>query len=435
MKFSFLKEKITPDIPVALVGFSFRNHKGEGIHDDTYASVVVMQANEPVIIIALDVCFGDLNFANGIKEAIREKYGLSQDKVIINYSHTHSAVAIMGEGAERASVQGNDEDYAEKIKYYIMVKSKIMGMLEKGFANLTEGDIYICKGESTFGVSRRYPSDEGILWKPYFNEDFMDKDLFLLKFVDSDGRIRGLIYNYACHPTAMGSNNYLVSADFPGVVRRVLEEENPGMSVVFLQGCGADIKPYISAEDGRFKGCTFDELEQAGRRLANEITQYISRPEWRRINAAFRTGFSEVKLYTEVWDKAKWQTVLDDPKEPDYRKKSIEKLLIDMKENRVKNYLPFYMSFLKLDEKTCFICMENEVVTDIGKEIKNLFDEDVITLAYSNSRSCYIPTKKIIQDGGYEGESFKAARLAGPFVPEIEDIIVGRAALMVKSQV
>ena len=77
--------------------------------------------------------------------------------------------------------------------------------------------------------------------------------------------------------------------------------------------------------------------------------------------------------------------------------------------------------------------MENEVVTDIGKEIKSLFEEDVITLGYSNSRVCYIPTKKIIQDGGYEGESFKAARLSGPFVPEIEDIIVGRAALMVRS--
>lgn len=433
MKFCFLKEKITPNVPVNLVGFSSRDHKSEGIHDEPYASVALMQAGEMVIIIALDLCFGDLSFANELKEVIGKKYGLSQDKVIINYSHTHSVVAIVGGNAKVIPDHVDEADYDEKIRYCGMVKGKIMEMLEKGFINLMEGDIYICKGESTFGVSRRYPSAEGILWKPYFNEDSMDKDLFLLKFVDREGKIRGLIYNYACHPTTMGPNNYLVSADFPGVVRRILEEENPGMSVVFLQGCGADIKPYISAENGKFKGCTFDELEQAGRRLANEITQYINQMEWRRINAEFRTGCSDVKLYTEVWDKAKWQTVLDDPKEPDYRKKSIEKMLTEMKKNNVKNYLPFYMSFLRMDDKTCFICMENEVVTDIGKEIKNLFNEDVITLGYSNSRSCYIPTKKIILEGGYEGESFKAARLAGPFVPEIEDIIVGRAALMVKS--
>lgn len=433
MKFSFLKEKITPDSPVTLVGFSARTHESEGIHDDTYANVVLLQAGEPVIIIALDLCFGDLSFANGIKEAIREKYGLSQDKIIINYSHTHSAVSITGGASEKSPDLWNNADYAEKIRYSNMVKGKIMGMIDEGFAKMTEGDVFICKGESTFGVSRRYPSEEGILWKPYFNEDSMDKDLFLLKFVDRDGRMRGLIYSYACHPTAMGSNNYLVSADFPGVVRRVLEEENPGMSVVFLQGCGADIKPYISADNGRFRGCTFDELEQAGRRLADEISQCIGQMKWRRINANFKTGFSDVKLYTEVWDEAKWATVLNDPKEPNYVKRATERLLNDMKENRVKNYLPFYMSFLRLDEKTCFICMENEVVTDIGKEIKNLFNEDVITLGYSNSRSCYIPTKKIIQDGGYEAESFKSARLSGPFVPEIEDIIVGRAALMVRS--
>jgi len=447
MKFSFLKEKITPDIPVAQVGFSTRDHKSEGVHDDPYASVVVMQANEPVIFIALDLCFGDLSFAYGIKEAIYKEYGLAQDKIIINYSHTHSVVAVTGEDAEKRSDRPynmnavnfswgkdkNDVDYTESIRYYNIVKDKIMGMLEEGFRNPTEGDVYICKGESTFGVSRRYPSEEGILWKPYFNEACIDKDLFLLKFVDRNGKISGIIYNYACHPTAMGPNNYFISADFPGVVRRILEEENPGMTAVFLQGCGADIKPYISAENGKFKGCTFDELEQAGRRLASEIQHRIDKSEWRKIDARFKTGFSDVKLYTDVWNEKQWEEVLKDPKEPDYRKKSIEKLLLDLKENKVKNYLPTYMSFFRLDEQTCFICLENEVVSDIGKEIKRLFHEDIIVLGYSNSRTCYIPTKQIIKEGGYESESFKAARLSGPFVPEVEDIIVGRAALMVKS--
>ena len=443
MKFSIMREKITPDIPVKQAGYAARDHKSIGVHDDTYASVALMEANETVVIIALDVCYGDKRFTYGIKETINKKYGLTQDKIIISYTHTHSAVGITGEEIatpdfEDTSKPGNDESkenpgHGEAIRYYHIVKDKIMAMLEEEFKNLIEGDVYICRGRSKFGVSRRYPSAEGILWRPYYGEDSMDDDLLLLKFVDRNKKIHGLIYNYACHPTTLGSDNYYISADYPGVVRKLLEEKNKGMTAIFLQGCGADIKPYITAGDAKFKNCTYEELEHAGTSLANDIQACIEKSEWRKIDAEFKTGFSEVKLYTEVWDEVKWMTVLNDPDEPEYRKRAVREKLEHMKTAKAKNYLPYYMSFLRLDDKTCLVCLECEVVSDIGKEIKRLFNEDVIVLGYSNSIACYIPTKKVLQQGGYERDSFMSARLAGPFVPEIEDIIVGRAALMVKS--
>lgn len=445
MKFSLMKEKITPDISVKQAGYAARDHKSIGVHDDTYASIALMQANETVVIIALDVCFGDRKFAYGIKKAINEKYGLAQDKIIISYSHTHSAVGITGEefpedadpelmGASKPAGDKEDPDYTEAIRYYNIVKGKIMNMLEEGFKNLTEGNIYFCRGRSKFGVSRRYPSPEGILWRPYYGEDSMDEDLQLFKFVDRNDKIRGLLYNYACHPTSLGSDNYYISADFPGVVRRILEEKNKGMTAIFLQGCGADIKPYVTDNGEKFKNCTYEELEAGGESLANDIQKCIDGAGWRKIDAALKTGFSLVKLYTEVWNESEWMSVLNGPNEPEYRKRAIRKKLEDMKVKKPGNYLPYYISYLRLDDQTCMICLECEVVSDIGKEIKRLFCEDVIVLGYSNSIACYIPTKKVLQQGGYERDSFMSASLAGPFVPEIEDIIVGRSALMVNSK-
>lgn len=446
MKFRILKEKITPDIPVLQMGFAVRTHKSVGVHDDPYVSVVLIQANETVLIISLDLIYGDRSFAYGIKDAIYKKYGLSQDKIIINFSHTHSVVAVTGEDFEKRAERPycmagdsfmwdkdkNEVDYTEDIRYYNMIKKKVITMIDEGIKNPIDGDVYILKGKSQFGVSRRFPSEEGILWRPYFNEDCMDPDLFLLKFVDKNNNIKGLIYNYACHPTALSYDNYLLSADFPGVVRRILEEKNMGMTAVFLQGCGADIKPYISAEKDKFKSCNFDELEQGGITLANEIQGYIEKPDWRKLDLEIETGYSDVKLYTETWGMEKWQATLDNPNEVFYRKLSIIKIMSSIKANRVKNYLPYYISFLRLDKKTCFICLESEVVSEIGKKIKKLFDDDIITLGYSNSIACYIPTKAVLRDGGYERESFIGARLAGPFVPEVEDIVVGKAAMLVK---
>jgi hypothetical protein len=429
MKFAFLKDKITPEGSVMQCGFSARTHKSVGIHDDTYASVVLMQANETITIIALDVCLGDRYFADSLKGALNEKYGLTPEKIIINYSHTHAAVALRGENKD-----GKTDP--EGVKYINSVIDKVIKMVGEGLNNLVAGDLYIFKGKSKFGVSRRFPSDEGILWRPYFDDNSIDMDLFLLKFVDSKGNLVGLIYNYACHPTTLGSDNYLISADYPGVVRKTLEERNKGMTTVFLQGCGADIKPSATADNnnGRFKSCNFDELEKAGISFADEIEKCLQSENWRKIEADFNATETEVKLYSEIWDDDKWNAMLNDPNEAAYRKRAIERILEGKKENKVKNYFPYYISVLRLDDKTCIAALENEVVSDYGKAIKGLFKEDVITLGYSNSIVCYIPTKKVLIEGGYERETFLNAGIAGVFVPEIEDIIIGRTALMINSK-
>ena len=449
MKFRILKSKITPNIPVLQCGFAARTHKSVGVHDDIYASVILLQSDEEsnhtVVIIALDMTGGDRSFAYGIKKSICKKYGLTQDKIIISYSHTHSSVALTGENEDLRdehpySINADDflwgvgkesVDYTQDVLYYKVVKNKIMDMLEECYKTMIEGDIYILKGRSGFGVSRRFPSEKGILWRPNSDVKQMDPDLFLLKFIGKDNKMYGLIYNYACHPTTLGSDSYLISSDFPGVVRKTLEDSNPGTAVVFLQGCGADIKPYITAEGDRFKSCNFGELELAGKSLAGEIQGYIDKPGWRKINADIVTDGIDLRLYTETWSIEKWEQLLNKPDEPIYRKESAKQVIKSIEKNEVKNYLPYYISFLKLDCQTCMVCLEGEVVSDFGKKIKRLFTGDAIVLGYTNSIACYIPTRQVLQEGGYESESFISTRLAGPFVPEVEDIIIGRSALLI----
>ena len=449
MKFSILKDDITPHIPIYLCGFAARiNKRSEGIHDAPYASVVILQENKTVVIITLDLIGGDRSFANGIKKAVNERFGLAEDEIILNFSHTHSAVAITGDDTDTRDrysfntfMQSRDSeiDYTEDLEYYNNVKNKILNMIEIGLKNLIEGNAYVIKGKSMFGVSRRYPKPGGALWKPYYNVNSMDPDLYLVKLVDSNGQVRGLLYNYACHATAMNSSNYLISADYPGVVRKVLEEENPGMLAVFLQGCGADIKPIVSTENSEFKHCTFEELEKAGASFATEIQNLLRKPEgenadshWRKVNVDIQTKGAYIKLYSEIWSIETWLAVAENPDEPDYFKTAAKRMASKIKEGNFQNYMPYYISCLRLDDRTCIVALENEVVSDIGKDIKKLFsDQNIIVLGYSNSVGGYIPTKKIISEGGYESQSFVSAGLPGQFVDEVEDIIVGKVSMMI----
>ena len=56
-------------------------------------------------------------------------------------------------------------------------------------------------------------------------------------------------------------------------------------------------------------------------------------------------------------------------------------------------------------------------------------------LGYSNSSRCYIPTRDVLLNGGYESASFITAGLPGQFIHEVEDIIIGRATVMASNSI
>jgi len=446
MKFFIGSKKITPDFPVLQCGFAARNKKSEGVHEDTYASVVIINANETVVIITLDVAYGDKSFAYGIKSAIKDKFDIPTQNIIISYTHTHSSVALTGEditkrnrrpyslAAEKFFFYGEwkDIDDSQDVEYYKFVKAQIINLINEGMSNLTEGEIHINKSSSHFGISRRLPVDGRIEFRPYDNDDAMDLDLFMLKLTDKNGAIKGILYNYACHPTSVGSDNYLISADFPGEVRTQMKEIYPDAEIVFLQGCGADIKPRFGAVDGYFKSADFTRLKNGCKPFVKELSNNIDNGMWREMNLQIEAKEKEFNLYTTSKDRAFFEEIYNNPDEAEYRKESALAAIESIDTGNTSDSLPYYINTIRLDETVSFLCLENEVVSDIGKLIKQLSKKELIVLGYANSVFCYIPTEAIIKSGGYEGENYMIARLAGPFVPEIESTILGESLKLVR---
>src|SRR5690606_6706931 len=91
-------------------------------------------------------------------------------------------------------------------------------------------------------------------------------------FVRRDGRVLATVVSYACHPVVLGGDNTLLTADYPGVVRRVLAEKT-GAPVLFLTGCAGDANnghsPDPTAPGAPSADRTFDACEQAGADVAD----------------------------------------------------------------------------------------------------------------------------------------------------------------------
>ena len=103
----------------------------------------------------------------------------------------------------------------------------------------------------------------------------VDPTVTVMRIDRADGSPIAVLTNYACHPVVFGSDNLRYSADFPGVMNRVVEEKFGGRTQsFFLQGAPGDINPYFAVtpiEEDAVK-----ERDWTGERLGREVARVAS---------------------------------------------------------------------------------------------------------------------------------------------------------------
>lgn len=438
MRFCCISEIMTPDKPIFMHGFGARTSKSEGVHDQLYVKAAMLEANKTLLILTIDALGADRSFVLGIKDALKDKFGLEHHEVLINFSHTHHSVFLTGldtehrRGAYSIAQEGwsdNDEelDYSEDEALFRFMRDTILRMTDYCRNHLVPGELSIGRGLSDFAVSRRKPDGKGgVLWSPYY-DGVIDNELLVMKLTDAAGAVKGILYNYGCHTTSMGSDNMLLSNDFAGRTSRVLEETYPGAAAMFLQGCAGELKPRKSADGTRFKSMTIAEMEEAGTDLANDVITVMENVSFETVRCSFSTALADPLLYTEQTSAAFYEPIATNPDSNSFYRNAAIRTIQAIKDASIKDRIPHYISIWKLDDRHRIVSMEGEVSTEYSLLIKKLFAGDTtLTLGYTNGVYCYIPTRKMIGEGGYESDCNFFFDMRGPFVPEIEDIIVGQ---------
>jgi hypothetical protein len=439
MRFCCASEVFTPDLPVFMHGFGAREHKSEGIHDHLYVKAVLLEANKQLLILTIDALGSDRSFVDGIKDALLEKFGLGHDEVLINFSHTHHSIFFTGLdadkrrgaysiGQEKWPVSESEVDYTEDETLFRSMRETIIKMMDFCRRNLIEGELNVGRAISNFAVSRRKPEPNGdIVWRPYY-EGEIDKELLVLKLTDQWGSVKGILYNYGCHTTAMGTQMKL-SNDFAGKTSRLLEESYPGATALFLQGCAGELKPLRSADGDKFRSLSYEEMEQAGTDLANDVIGLLEKGSFKKIRCNFKTTLADPLLYTEQTEASAYEPIANNPASSTFYRNAAIRTIDAIRDGSIKDRLPHYICVWHLDENTRLVAMEGEVSTEYSLMIKKLLSPyTTLTLGYTNGVYCYVPTRKMIGEGGYEANCNFFFNLRGPWVPEIEDIIIGQIA-------
>jgi neutral ceramidase len=213
----------------------------EPIHDSIYARTLVLDAN------GIRLAFVSVDLAvftsDRIERTCKEKYGITQ--LILCSSHNHSEPQP---GGKRSFQAGNP--------YTAFYEDQIIKAVGESATHLFAARI--SAGRATFpqlGFNRLIPREDGHARESWFSDDHytsenperipfgpVDPEVGVLRIDDANGQARAIIMNYACHADIV-CFNYAVSADYPGVACRKVEEAfGRGVNCLFVQGAGGNIE-------------------------------------------------------------------------------------------------------------------------------------------------------------------------------------------------
>ena len=402
MRYSFSKEPITPDWPVRMAGYSSRTSKSTGVYDELYTRSLVLDDGErKVLIISIDICMIDSSFVSKIKEIIEKRFGFKSKDIIIHTIHTHAGPVSM-----LRNNMPSQEVIDDTFRFRKHLEDKILKNVEKCLITSTEGYMEFGMGETYIGMSRRQSTPNGIKIGPNPKEE-IDRKTFVMTINDIQGNVKVVLFNCPCHPVVLYPRNLYISADFPGVATKEIEKKFPGAEGMFLQGAGADINPAILVADEDYRDTFYSDVIFTGSILANDVYNIICR------------GMRCVELSLETFLKrVPFSLSSDRSEESNYEDLNSEKCKMQI-------------TALKLSNDIRIICLDGEVCNQVGVNIRNLFeDENTIVLGYTNGYIGYIPTPKILHEGGYETISniFKT-----PFAEDTEKILLDGVKILKNS--
>ncbi len=318
------------------------------------------------------------------------------DRVLLNSSHTHSGPVIEKSLVNIYPLDGTDQ--LEKIKNYTeRLEEKVFQSIRESVSKLTPANLYYGKGIARFAVNRRNNKASEIESSYEFKGpvDYNVPVLFA-KSVEGNSIIT-LVCSYACHGTVLA--DYYWCGDYPGFAQIELQNMYPGSVSIFLAGCGADIDPMprlklsLARQYGKELACAVESVVDNN---AQEVSSYLS------------TSLEMATLELEQpISKEELEQIANDPTQVDYKFRSARYLLRELSEG--KSFPTSYDYPVQVWNLGGIphVALGGEVVIDYVKFIKQMFGNNVIVLGYSNDMMSYIPSVRVLHEGGYEGGDFQ----------------------------
>ena len=362
--------KVTPQKMLWMAGYAARKKPAEGKVQELFAKALALQDEQgnKLVFVTLDLIGVPQLMRRAVAAEAEKQFKLPQANLVMNASHTHSGPSLR----TTPLTEKDDQRARDAWEYTQKLQSDLVALIGKALTDMQPARLTWNKARCGFAMNRRrdytLPPDHPNANKAPNPNGPVDHEVPALRVEAPDGTLKATLFGYACHNTSLGFFNWC--GDYAGFAQEYLQEHRPGFTALFLMGCGGDQNPYPRRSDV-VPGVTDLELSmQHGRSLSNAVEMALS-VNPRAVAGPIRAAYEEIKL--------------------SYANK-----------NRGDHDYP--VQVIKIGKDLTFITLGSEVVVDYSLRFKREFagEAGVWVAGYSNDYTGYMPSLRVLKEGGYE---------------------------------
>ncbi len=402
LKLGVAREVITPELGGMLYGYPSCPHS-TGVHDDLHVTVFAFsQGQMKALMISVELCTIRTDIVDQLRQDTEAMFGIPKSHILLNSTHTHSGPAMGGDGG-----QWGEFDYPY---YNDIFRPAFFAAVEQALKVMEPVTVGTAVGKSQVGINRRELTLEDKVtlgeneWGPY------NPNMTVISFRKESGELMANMIAYGAHGTSAGAST-LITRDWSGGMIDAMEKHT-GAVTAFFQGAEGDVAPR------KIRTLPYACMEQTEAlskiAAADAIRIFDSISGYQPVSVAVREDTLRLPVhprmpYDELCRRCDAVTDINKLKlmeRVEYRfnlkvKASYEEGYQEVEYEEV-NQILFAIG------DVIFAGTGFELFSEIAMRIDKAFPEkNVISLACTNGKGGYFPTRSQLPLGGYEIDSFR----------------------------
>lgn len=421
---------ITPQENLWLAGYAARTKPAEGTAQPLQAKALALVDGRGgrFVFVTIDSIGVTRTLRQGVERRVRETYQLQPHEFLINASHTHSGPEYR---PARVPAEGDGKWTRAAEAYANGLETSLVTLIGRALEDAQPARLSYARARAGFAMNRRLPQPGGEPRNAPYPDGPVDHDVPVLRVEeegagDAAGKLRAVVFGYACHNTTLTQTWYQYCGDYAGFAQEYLQADRPGTVAMFITGCGGDQNPYPRG--------TLELARAHGRTMATAVEAALA-TQPRPLRGELRSALAEIELkYAGPPTREDYARRLNskDKQEAAHAQRMIERL---EREGKFPAGYPYPVQVVRLGEELTLVALSGEVVVDYALRLKReLGGPAKLWMAgYCNDVMGYIPSERVLREGGYEGAS--AMRLGvhpGPWAAGLEEQIVGKVRELVE---